>query len=72
MARMRKRITQKTVLKMTGLDLASLDTAIADGKFPAPVHQGKQRLWLTFDVLDWLIDVAVSSAYMRKRLGSKQ
>jgi predicted DNA-binding transcriptional regulator AlpA len=71
MARMRKRITQKTVLKITGFDLASLDAAIADGKFPAPVQVGKQRLWLTFDVLDWVVDVAVSSAYMRKRLAKK-
>lgn len=68
MARMRKRITQKTVLKMTGFDLASLDAAIADGKFPAPVHVGKQKLWLTFDVLDWLVDVAVCAEFMRKRL----
>lgn len=56
---------------MTGFDLASLDAAIADGKFPAPVHVGKQRLWLIFNVLDWLVDVALSAEYMRKRLARK-
>lgn len=68
MARVRKRLTQKTVLMMTGFNEAALNAAVEQGTFPAPVHTGKQTLWLAFDVVDWLIDNVVSAAYLRKRL----
>ena len=63
-----KRITKSTVLKMTGLDEQQLDKLIADGTFPAPVHIGKQTLWLTMDILDWLVDVVISANNLRKRM----
>lgn len=72
MARVRKRITQKTVLMMTGFTEAALNAAVEQGVFPAPVHKGKLSLWLTFDVVDWLMDNVISAAYMRKRLEGKQ
>ena len=62
------RITQLTVMKMTGFTEAALIAAVESGVFPAPVHTGKQILWLTFDVVDWLMDNVVSAAYLRKRL----
>ena len=57
---------------MTGFDAAGLDKAIAAGTFPAPVRQGKQPRWLTMDVVNWLMDNAISAAYLKKRLDSKQ
>jgi predicted DNA-binding transcriptional regulator AlpA len=72
MARARKRITQKTVLMMTGFSEAALNAAIEQGAFPAPVHKGKLSLWLTFDVVDWLMDNVISAAYLRKRLEGKK
>lgn len=71
MARVRKRLTQKTVLMMTGFNEAALNAAVEQGTFPAPVHTGKQTLWLAFDVVDWLMDNVVSQAYLRKRVLSK-
>ena len=71
MARVRKRLTKKTVLMMTGFNDAALDAAVEQGTFPAPVYTGKQTLWLAFDVVDWLMDNVVSPAYLRKRLLSK-
>ncbi len=71
MARVRKRLTQKTVLLMTGFNEAALNAAVEQGTFPEPVHVGKQTLWLAFDVVDWLMDNVVSPAYLRKRLLSK-
>ena len=68
MSRARKRITQKTVMKMTGFTEPALNAAVAMGAFPAPVHKGKLSLWLTFDVVEWLVDNVVSAAYLRKRL----
>ena len=53
MARVRKRITQKSVLMLTGFTEAALNVAVAQGVFPAPVHKGKLSLWLAFDVLDY-------------------
>jgi predicted DNA-binding transcriptional regulator AlpA len=64
MSRFRKRITQLTVMKMTGFTEAALIAAVESGVFPAPVHTGKQTLWLTFDVVDWLMDNIVSAAYL--------
>ena len=72
MSRIRKRITQSTVMKMTGFTEAALMAAIKSGVFPAPVHKGKQTLWLAFDVVDWLVDHVVSAAYLRKRLESSK
>jgi predicted DNA-binding transcriptional regulator AlpA len=72
MARVRKRITQKTVLMMTGFTEAALNAAVEQGVFPAPVHKGKQTLWLAFDVVDWLMDHVVSAVYLRKRLEGRQ
>jgi predicted DNA-binding transcriptional regulator AlpA len=60
MARFRKRITKKSVMKMTGLDEDSLDRLIILGTFPAAQHTGKRPLWVTLDVLDWLIDNLIS------------
>ena len=71
MARPPKRITRKTVLKMTGFTDASLNAAIEKGSFPAPVHTGKASLWLVMDVVDWLLDNVISTAYLRQRLGRK-
>ena len=71
MARVRKRITQKSVLMLTGFTEAALNVAVAQGVFPAPVHKGKLSLWLAFDVVDWLMDNVVSPAYLRKRLLGK-
>lgn len=68
MSRIRKRITQLTVMKMTGFTEAALLAAVKSGMFPAPVRTGKQALWLAFDVVDWLMDNVVSPAYLRKRL----
>lgn len=68
MSRGPKRITKSTVLKMTGFDEQQLDKLIAEGTFPAPVHMGKQTRWLTMDVLDWLVDVAISANNLRKRM----
>jgi len=67
MARVRKRLTQKTVLMMTGFNEAALNAAVEQGTFPAPVHTGKQTLWLAFDVVDWLMDNVVSPAYTHRR-----
>lgn len=67
MARVRKRITQKSVLMLTGFTEAALNVAVAQGVFPAPVHKGKLSLWLAFDVLDWLMDNVASTTYLRKR-----
>ena len=71
MARVRKRLTKKTVLTMTGFNEAALDAAVEQGSFPAPVYVGKKSLWLAFDVVDWLMDNVSSPAYLRKRLLSK-
>lgn len=71
MSRVRKRLTKKTVMKMTGFNDAALDAAVEQGTFPAPVYVGKQSLWPAFDVVDWLIDNVISPAYLRKRLLSK-
>lgn len=71
MARASTRITLKTVMKMTGFTEAALNAAVEIGAFPAPVHKGKQTLWRTFDVVEWLVDHVVSAAYLRKRIGSK-
>ena len=71
MSRVRKRLTQKTVLLKTGFNEAALNAAVEQGTFPAPVHKGKQTLWLAFDVVDWLMDNVMSPAYLRKRLLSK-
>jgi predicted DNA-binding transcriptional regulator AlpA len=68
MSRLHKRINQSTVMNMTGFTEAALTAAVKSGVFPAPVHTGKQTLWLAFDVVDWLIDNVVSAAYLRKRL----
>jgi predicted DNA-binding transcriptional regulator AlpA len=68
MAPIPKRITQNTVMQMTGFTEVALNAAVDQGIFPAPVHTGKQRLWLAFDVVDWLMDHVVSAAYLRKRL----
>lgn len=68
MSRGPKRITKSTVLKMTGFTESALDAAVEMGAFPAPVHKGKLSLWLTFDVVNWLVDNVVSAAYLRKRL----
>ena len=71
MARVRKRLTKKTVLTMTGFNEAALDAAVEQGSFPAPVYVGKKSLWFAFDVVDWLMDNVISPAYLRKRLLSK-
>lgn len=71
MAHVRKRLTKKTVLIMTGFNEAALDAAVEQGAFPAPVYVGKRSLWLAFDVVDWLMDNVISPAYLRKRLLSK-
>ena len=71
MARVRKRLTKKTVLTMTGFNEAALDAAVEQGSFPAPVYVGKKSLWLAFDVVDWLMDNVISPAYLRKRLFNK-
>lgn len=71
MARVRKRLTKKTVLMMTGFTEAALNAAVEQGTFPAPVHVGKKTLWLAFDVVDWLMDNVISAAYMHKRRLSK-
>ena len=72
MSRTPKRIARGTVLKMTGFDAAGLHKGIAAGTFPAPVHIGKQQWWLTMDVVNWLVDNVVSTAYLKKQLDSKQ
>lgn len=68
MSRAPKKLARGTVLKMTGFDAAGLDKAIAAGTFPAPVYIGKQTRWLTMDVVDWLMDNVISTAYLAKRL----
>lgn len=70
MARFRKRITKKTVMKMTGLDEVSLDRLIIHGTFPAAQHTGKKPLWVTLDVLDWLIDNLISATSQHARTQS--
>ena len=72
MGRKPKRFSTSTVLKMTGFDEAALNKAIAEGAFPAPVHKGKRTYWVAMDVVDWLIDNVVSTAYLRKRLEGKK
>ena len=72
MGRKPKRFSTNTVLKMTGFDEAALNKAIAEDAFPAPVHKGKRTYWVAMDVVDWLIDKVVSTAYLRKRLEGKK
>jgi predicted DNA-binding transcriptional regulator AlpA len=71
MSRFRKRITKKTVMKITSLDEERLDKAVEECTFPAPVLVGKTIRWCTMDVVDWLIDVTVSGSNVRKRLVDK-
>ena len=71
MGRKPKRISTNTVLKMTGFDEAGLIKAIAEDEFPAPVQKGKRTHWNAMDVVDWLIDRVVSTAYLRKQLEAK-
>jgi predicted DNA-binding transcriptional regulator AlpA len=51
MARVRKRLTQKTVLMMTGFNEAALNAAVEQGTFPALVHVGKKHFGLLLTLL---------------------
>lgn len=72
MGRKPKRFSTSTVLKITGLDEAGLNKAIAEDSFPMPVHKGKQTYWVAMHVVDWLIDHVSSTSFLRKTLEGKQ
>lgn len=72
MGRIRKFISKRTVLEMTGFDDAGLYAAIETRGFPAPAYTNKTEVWRFLDVVDWVIEEAVATKELRKRLDSKQ
>ncbi len=72
MGRIRKFISKRTVREMTGFDDAGLYAAIETRGFPAPAYTNKTELWRFLDVVDWVIEEAVATKELRKRLDSKQ
>ena len=67
MGYIRKFITKRTVLEMTGFDDASLYKAIETRRFPAPAYTNKTDLWRFLDVVDWVIEEALAIKELRKR-----
>ncbi len=71
MGYIRKFITKRTVLEMTGFDDASLYKAIETRGFPVPAYTNKTELWRFLDVVDWVIEEALAIKELRKRFEGK-
>ena len=72
MGRIRRYITKRKVLEMTGFDDIGLDIAIAQLGFPIPAYTNKTELWRFTDVVDWVIDQALSTTELGKRFEGKK